>query len=181
MMTTRLFSSLPLGVAAAAALLVAGCGSKSETEVASGTVTDPDTGEKTDYKITSSADGEEGNISNSTEDGEMRFGGGAANAKLPAGIAPFPGAKMTGGFAASGKDGDGGMASFEAKAQAADVIAHFRKQAEGAGMKVTTEVKAGDTLMLGAEKEGADKTGIQVTATQAGDIVNGTVTYSTGG
>ena len=53
----------------AASLVLAGCGSKSDTELASGTITDPDTGEKTDYSVTT--DGDEGNLSIKTEDGEM--------------------------------------------------------------------------------------------------------------
>ena len=48
-------------------------------------------------------------------------------------------------------------------------------------MKVTSEVKAGDTLMFGAEAAGSGKTGVQVTATQAGSKVNGSVTYGVGG
>src|SRR3546814_12917705 len=86
-----------------AALLLAACGSQSEKEVASGTVTDPETGETTDYQVTASGEGDEGNVSIKTEDGEMSFGGGAANAKLPDGFAPSPGSKMTGGFTATGK------------------------------------------------------------------------------
>ena len=67
------------------------------------------------------------------------------------------------------------------KGAAADVIAHFRKQAEAAGMKITTEVKAGETAMFGAERPGDSKSGVQVTATQAGDMVNGSITYGHGG
>lgn len=163
---------------AAAVLSLAACGSKSETEVASGTYTDPETGETSEFRVTADADdGESGNISIKTKDGEMRFGSGAANAALPAGFTPYPGSKMTGGFTA---DGQGGMASFEAKAKAADVIAHFRKQAEAQGMDITSEVRAGETLMIGAEKKGAGKSGIQITATQAGDTVSGSVTYGAG-
>ena len=169
-----------LAATAATALLLAACGSKSEKEVASGTYTDPETGETADYKVTSSGDGEDGNVSIKTADGEMNFGGGAASAKLPAGFTPYPGAKMTGGMSASGKDGESGMASFEAKGQAADVIAHFRKQAEAAGMKVTSEVKAGDAMMLSAEKGDGGKRGVQITATQEGGTVTGAITYGTG-
>ncbi|KTE17142.1 hypothetical protein [Sphingopyxis sp. H115] len=172
-------SPTPILAALAAALLLAGCGSSEETEVASGTYTDPETGQSADYKVTASDDGAS-NIRIKTEDGEMVFGGGGANAKLPAGFAPFPGTKMTGGFAATGKDGQGGMASFEVDGKAADVIAHFRKQAEAQGMKVTREMKAGDTLMFGAEAAGSGKAGVQVTATQVGATVNGSVTYGVG-
>lgn len=163
--------------ATAAALMLAACGSKSETEVASGTYTDPATGKSADYKVTSDVNGENGNISIKTEDGEVNFGGSAANAKLPAGFTLYPGAKVTGGMTASGKDGDSGLASFEVKGQAADVIAHYRKQAEAAGLKVSSEIKAGDTMMFGAEKPDGGKGGVQVTATQAGDMVNGTLSY----
>lgn len=168
-----------LVLAAAASLLLAACGSKSDTEIASGTVTDPDTGEKTDYKVTT--DGDQRNISIKTEDGEMQFGSGAANARLPDGFTPYRGSKMTGGFTASGKDGQGGMASFEAPGRAEDVIAHFRKQAEAAGLTVKTEVKAGETLMIGAERPDDSKSGVQITATQDGDKVTGSVSYGMGG
>lgn len=160
-------------------LALAGCGSKSETEIASGTVTDPDSGETARYRVTT--DGEESNLSVKTEDGEMQFGSGAANAKLPDGFTPYPGSTMTGGFTATGKDGQGGMASFEAPGKAEDVIAHFRRQAEAAGLEVKAEVKAGETLMFGAERPGDSKSGVQVTATQQGDRVRGSVNYGLGG
>ena len=179
-MTTRPSSTFFTAFAAAAALLVAGCGSKSEKEVASGTYTDPDTGETADYKVTSSDDGESGNISIKTADGEVSFGGGGATAKLPAGIAPFPGAKMTGGFSSTGKDGTSGMASFEVKGKAADVIAHFRKQVEAQGMKVVSEVNADETMMIAAEKAGSETPELHVMATQEGDMVTGSVTYGDG-
>lgn len=177
---TRYHFPVLAATALAVALTLAACGSKSETEVASGSYTDPETGKTADYKVTT--DGADGNqVSFKTEDGEMSFGGGAGNARLPAGFTAYPGATMMGGFSASGKDGQGGMASFEVDAQAADVIAHFRKQAEAVGMKVTTEVKSGETMMFGAEKAGDSKTGIQVTATQTGGKVTGSITYGTGG
>jgi len=48
-------------------------------------------------------------------------------------------------------------------------------------MKITTEVKASETAMFGAERPGDSKSGVQVTATQAGDMVNGSITYGHGG
>lgn len=175
-MTTRPTSAFLNTFVAAAALLVAGCGSKSEKEVASGTYTDPETGETAEYKVTSD-DGEAGNVTIKTADGEVSFGGGAAHAKLPAGIAPYPGARMTGGLSSSGKDGNAGMASFEVKGKAADVIAHFRKEVEAQGMKVTSEITADQTMMFAAQKADDDKSGMQFTATQEGDQVRGSVTY----
>src|SRR3546814_4473258 len=111
----------------------------------------------------------------------MSFGGGADNAKLPDGFAPYPGSKMTGGFTATGKDGQGGMASFEAPGKAEDVIAHLRRQAEAAGLKVKAEVSSGKTLLHGAEQPDDSKSGVQVTATQQGAMVKGSVTYGMGG
>ncbi len=163
-----------------ATLLLAACGTKSATEVASGTFTDPETGETAPYSVATDENGT-GNISIKTEEGEMKFDGGAGHGKLPDGISPYPGSRMTGGFSASGKSGTGGMASFEVKANAADVITHFRKQAESVGMKVNSELTSGDMMMIGAEKVGDKKTGMQVTATQAGDLVRGSVTYGIGG
>ena len=134
-----------LALAAAMALLVAGCGSKSETEVASGTYTDPATGKTAEYKVSGSKDGEDGNVTVKTEDGEMRFG---TDAKLPAGLTPYPGSKMTGGFAGSSDGKQGGVASFEVKAKAADVVAHYRSQIEAAGLKVN-DFLAGEGLHKG--------------------------------
>lgn len=164
-------------LAAAMALLVAGCGSTSETEVASGTYTDPATGKTAEYKVSGSKDGEDGNVTVKTEDGEMRFG---TDATLPAGLTPYPGSKMTGGFAGTSEGKQGGVASFEVKGKAADVVAHYRSQIEAAGLKVKSEMKAGDTILIGAEKPGDANTTIQVTATQEGDMVQGAVTYGSG-
>lgn len=175
-MTIRAKSSVCTALAAAA-LLLAGCGSKSETEVASGTYTDPETGKTADYKISSSEDGENGKVTIKTDDGEVQFGG---EAKLPAGLTPFPGSKMTGGFAGSSEGRQGGLASFEVKGKATDVVAHYRRQIEAAGLKVKSEMKAEDTVIISAEKPDDPETSIQVTATQNGDMVEGAITYGTG-
>lgn len=162
---------------AAATLLLAGCGSKSETEVASGTYTDPETGKTADYRISSSDDGENGKVTIKTDDGEVQFGG---EAKLPAGLTPFPGSKMTGGFAGASEGKQGGLASFEVKGKAADVIGHYRRQIEAAGLKVKSEMNAEDTMIISAEKPDDANTSIQVTTTQNGDMVEGAVTYGSG-
>ena len=169
---------LSTALAVSLSLLAAGCGSKSETEVASGTYTDPATGKNADYSISSSEDGENGKVTIKTEEGEVQFGG---EAKLPAGMTPYPGSKMTGGFAGSSEGKQGGLASFEVKGRAADVVAHYRRQIESAGLKVKSEMNAEDTIIISAEKPGDAKTSIQITATQNGDMVEGAVTYGSGG
>ena len=157
------------------ALTLAACGNSEEREVMSGTVTDPETGKDTSYVVTSDRDGGDGTVTVKSDKGTATFGSGAAHARLPAGIAPFPGAMMTGGFAADGPEGTGGMATFTAKAASADVIAHFRRQAEAQGMKVISEVSAEDTRMIAAEAK--DGSTLQITATQEGDSVTGNVAY----
>lgn len=175
-MTTRKNLSFP--AALAVMLLVAGCGQKSETEIASGTYTDPATGKTAEYTVSGGKGGEEGNVSIKTEDGEVKFG---TDAKLPAGLTPYPGSQMTGGFTGTSDGKQGGLASFEVKAKAADVVAHYRTQIEAAGLKVKSEMNAGDTIIIGAEKPGDEKTTMQVTATQNGDMVEGAITYGSGG
>ena len=170
---TRVTFPIFTAFAAATMLLATGCGSKSEADAASGTY---GTGKAT-LHVNIGEDGKNGRLTIKTEEGEVQFG---ENAKLPAGITPYPGSKMTGGFAGSGKDGQGGLAGFEVRAKATDVIAHFRKQIEDAGLKVNSEISAEDTMILGAEKPGDAKTSIQVTATQNGHMVKGAVTYGTG-
>ena len=174
----RLNPFLSAALAVSLSLLAAGCGSKSETEVASGTYTDPATGKTADYSISSSEDGENGKVTIKTEEGEVQFGG---EAKLPAGITPYPGSKMTGGFAGSSEGKQGGLASFEVKGKAADVVAHYRRQIEAAGLKVKSEMNAADTIIISAEKPDDAQTSIQITATQNGDMVEGAVTYGSGG
>ncbi|NIJ36480.1 hypothetical protein FHR22_001129 [Sphingopyxis panaciterrae] len=176
-MTIRNRSTL-CSALAAATLLLAGCGSKSDSEVASGTYIDPETGKSADYSVRSGKDGENDQVTIKTDDGEVRFGG---EAKLPAGLTPFPGSKMTGGFAGASEGKQGGMASFEVKGKAADVVAHYRRQIEAAGLKVKSEMTAEDTIIISAEKPEDTKTSIQVTATQTGDMVEGVVTYGSGG
>ena len=73
------------------------------------------------------------------------------------------------------------MAGFEVKAKVADVVGHYRSQIEAAGLKIKSEMTADDTMIIGAEKPGDEKTTIQVTATQEGDMVNGAITYGSGG
>ena len=48
-------------------------------------------------------------------------------------------------------------------------------------MCIRDRVKAGETAMFGAERPDDSKSGVQVTATQAGDMVNGSITYGHGG
>ena len=180
-MTIRIDRPVLSALAAMATVLAAGCGSKSETEVASGTFTDPETGETAEYKVSGGEDGEDGKVVVKTADGEVRFGGDASDVKLPIGMTPYPGSKIAAGFGSSGKDGQSSTSSFEVKAKLADVMAHYRKQIEGAGMKVSSEMNTDDAMILSAQKPGDDKTSVQITASQDEGLVEGAITYSSGG
>ena len=69
---------------------------------------------------------------------------------------------MTGGFAGSGKEGQGGLRVSRSRERLRRDGA-FRKQIESAGFKVNSEINAEDTRIIGAEKPGDSKTSIQVT------------------
>ncbi len=162
------------------ALLLAACGSSNESEIASGTVTDAD-GKTADYSITQSGDGDEGKITIKTDEGEMQFGSGAGNAKMPEGFTLYPGAKLTGGMNSAAGDKSATMANFEVAGKNADVIAFYRKQAEAQGMKIVGEMSTPDNIILTAQQEGAKERSVQVTAAQKGGKVIGIVMGQTGG
>ena len=161
-------------------VLLAACGSSNESEIASGTVTDSE-GKTADYSITQSGDGDEGKVTIKTDEGEMQFGSGAGNAKMPDGFALYPGAKLTGGMnsAANGKSAT--MANFEVSGKTSDVIAFYRKQAEAQGMKIVGEMSTPGNIILTAEQKGTAPRSVQVTAAQEGDKVIGIVMGQTGG
>ena len=161
-------------------LMLAGCGSGGESEIASGTVTDAD-GKSTDYRVTQSGDGDDGQIKIKTDEGEMQFGSGAGNAKMSDGFALYPGAKLTGGMNSAIEGQTATMANFEVSGKNADVIAFYRKQAEAQGMKIVGEMSTPGNIILTAQQEGAKKRSVQVTAAQEGNKVIGIVMGQTGG
>ncbi len=166
-------------VASAAALMLTGCGGGDERTVASGTVTDDD-GKQTSYRVTQSGDGDDGQVTIKTDEGEMRFGSGAANAKMPDGFTLFPGATLTGGMTGGADGKTATIANFEAKGKMADVIAFYRKQVERQGMKVMGEMSTPESVMLTAQQEKPVKRSVQITAAQDGDQVNGAVMAQSG-
>lgn len=102
---------------------------------------------------------------------ETKFGDD--NQQYPKGFSPYPGSRPARNFSASTYDG-GTAASFEVEAKVADVIAHFRKQAEAQGMKITGQVEGGSTTIFVADRP--DGSGdVKFTIIQSGNRVMGAV------
>jgi hypothetical protein len=164
----------------APALLLAACGGSGESEIASGTVTDAD-GKSVDYSVTQSGDGDDGKVTIKTSEGEMQFGSGAGNAKMPDGFTLYPGAKLTGGMNSAAEGKTATMANFEVAGKGADVIAHYRKQAEAQGMKIMGEMSSPGNIILTAQQDKPAKRSVQVTAAESDGKVVGTIMAQTGG
>jgi hypothetical protein len=158
-----------------AAFALASCG-KSDQK----TVVVNDKGDK----VTISTSGQQ--FSMKSEDGKtsvtVNTGGVAAgDLKLPAFVALYPGAKVVSNVNGAGADNTGGMVSFETSAAPADVIAFYKQNTAGAGLKEKMAMTQADMSMFTAASDDSKKT-VAVTASP-GDSGKGTraqVTWSGG-
>ena len=142
----------------AATLALAACGSEK-----SGTVEDAD-GNEARYSIDEEAGVTRSEIT--TEEGTARMESGAGvKANLPKGFSMMPGASVVSASNITTEQGSGSMTMLEVAKPAADVIAHFRKQAEAAGIKIQLEMNNEGTRMIGGE--GKDGLTFSLTATEA--------------
>lgn len=127
-----------------ATLILAACGSQSDDAAS-----DADTSYSVD---------EESGVTTSqitTPDGTAKMESGAGvKAKLPDGFTIMPGAKVISASNISTEQGSGSMTMLEIAKPAEDVIAHYRKQAEAAGIKIQLEMNNEGTRMIGGEGEG---------------------------
>lgn len=90
-----------------------------------------------------------------TPDGTAKMESGAGvKANLPDGFTIMPGAKVVSASNISTEQGSGSMTMLEIASPAEDVIAHYRKQAEAAGIKIQLEMNNEGTRMIGGEGEG---------------------------
>lgn len=167
----------PVGAALALFTLTA-CGSSSETEVASGTVTDSETGEKTQYQVTRKDDGSGGTLRIQGKNGDILFGAGADAAQMPKGFTLYPGSKITGGMNTRGNEGQHVVAQFEVAAPLSKVVEHLEGQMQAHGMAITTKANQGGTQMVIAESEEGPINNILVTATEDGGKTSGSFTYT---
>lgn len=162
-------------VLSVAVLALASCGKSDEKTVVVNAKGD---------KVTVSGNGQQ--FSMKSDDGKtsvtVNSGGvSAGDLKLPAFVALFPGAKVTSNVNGAGDDNVGGMISFETAAAPADVIAFYKQNTAGAGLKEKMSMTQADMTMFTASSDDSKRT-VAVTASP-GDAGKGTraqVTWSGG-
>lgn len=145
---------------ASAALLLASCGSSEE----SGEFTTQD-GEAGEYTI----DRETGEtrMSLETDEGTATLRSGKdVPVDLPGGFSLYPGSRVTSNSVIEQGERTGSMVLFEVDDPPEDVIAHFRKQAEAAGVELQMDARMGESLMLAGENE-AESLAFQASVTRS--------------
>lgn len=139
-------------MAIAVALVLAGCGNDEGREVASGSFDDGNGG-KSDYSVRDGGDGN-ATVRIDSADGDVTIKsntGGVDGAALPGGLPLYPGAKIVSNatVSATAGAGAGSMAMLESADPPARLAGFYRAAAAKQGWKVETEVKTGDSAMLG--------------------------------
>lgn len=131
----------------ATASLLAACGSER-----SGEFTTED-GESGEYTIDTESGETTARIE--TEDGVATLRSGAdVPVDLPNGFTIYPGAKIITNTVVDSAQGSGNMVLMETDASPDNVIAHYRKQAEAAGIEIQMELTVNDGKMIGGEAPG---------------------------
>ena len=130
------------------ATLLAACGPDRE-----GTFETDDGGEGS-YSF--EEDGESGTIQfTDGEGGEVSIDiGEDAEAALPDGFSVYPGAKVATTATMGGTRESGSMLALESPASPANIVAHYRREAEAAGYEIEMEGRAGDSYTVNATKGG---------------------------
>ncbi|AOL23021.1 hypothetical protein Ga0102493_112002 [Erythrobacter litoralis] len=149
-----------------AALFLASCGGQEEN----GEFTTED-GAQGEYTI----DRETGEtrMSLETEEGTATLRSGKdVPIDLPGGFSLYPGSRVTSNSVIEQGERTGSMILFEADATPEDIIAHYRKQAEAAGIELQMDAKMGESVMVAGENE-ADAIAFQVSATGADGTTTG--------
>jgi hypothetical protein len=142
---------------AAIAIGLVGCG-KSDTKVYSNGKDSVAVSQSGDHMTVTGSNGE-----------KVEFGSGTnATANTPSYLPLYPGAKVTASFTGSGKDGAGGMVSFQSSAAPADIINFYKPKVTAAGMAQTASMEMGATTTYAAANE-TSKRSVSVTATKGGD------------
>lgn len=134
-------------ITSAAALMVAGCGSEKsatfETEDGTGTYT---------------VDNASGDVSMefSGNDGETVSINSGANVSvdLPSGFTLYPGATVVSSTTVNQQDSRGSILMLTTSATPEQVVAHYRRQAEAAGVEIQMEMNTADSRMINGEGPG---------------------------
>ncbi|MEO9468856.1 hypothetical protein [Parasphingorhabdus sp.] len=149
-----------------AIFLVSACGGNDE--VASGTFDDGEGG-KGSYSISGDDDASETVIK--SEDGEIRIATGSKAAKdLPMGIELYPGATVESSMTGMGDGKSGAMIVFSTTDDQDDVVEFYKDQLKAKGIKIGTEVKAGDMQMIGGERDDGEGVNISITKDGKGGV-----------
>lgn len=145
---------------AAAAALVSACGSETSGEF---TTDDGSTGE---YTIDQSTGETTARIE--TDEGTATLRSGAnVPVELSEGFSIYPGATVISNTVVSHGEGSGNMVMMETTDSPEEVAAHYRKQAEAAGVDIQIEMSINGGKMLGGEGPGG--TMFSLNASRDGD------------
>ena len=151
-MMTRV--SLLLG----AALAMAACGSESTTDEPEIRASIGHTSE--DGAMTAQIRGDNGQAIDIASDP-------GAPVNLPDGFTLYPGARVTSNTSMAMGEGNAAIISFDSASAPEDIVAHYRAEAEAAGIPVTAEVSAGDTRSIAGDAENGDS--FQLSVEPSGD------------
>lgn len=92
---------------------------------------------------------------------------------LPAGFGIYPGAQVVSNTSMSSAEGDAAMVVMTSADKPAELVAHYRQQAEAAGVTIEMEMNQNGTLLIGGELPAGG--GFSFTAMAAGDSTQGTL------
>lgn len=127
-------------------LALAACGGPS------GTIETED-GEEISYDVDSDGEGATVKISGEGGDAVSRSGDDIS-VDLPSGWSVYPGAKVVNVMNITSEDGPAMTVMMETDADPDKIIAHYREQAEAAGIKIEMEMTtAGSSMMGGSDEE----------------------------
>ena len=144
-----------------AALALAACGgndSDNVVETEEGAISAAVNGEESTVTWRS-ADGEEAIVTSAT--------GGSTAASLPDGFTLYPGAEVTSSTNIASNDGGGAIVVMQSPAAPDRLLAHYRAEAEAAGVTIASEANAGGSRVIAGE--GPDGLTFSFNATPAGD------------
>ena len=134
-------------MALGAAALLAACGS----ETSGGFTTEG--GESAEYTIDKKSG--ETRMTVDGPDGPATLRSGAeVPLSLPEGFSLYPGAKVVTNTLVKKPDGTGVMVMFETPDAPDKVIAHYRREAEAAGIAISVAMTTDRTVMIGGEDKG---------------------------
>lgn len=148
---------------AAATCVLAACGG--EKTVYSDT-------EGNEVKVTREGDGETANIEIKNADGTatVNIDSGGSDAKLPLGLAVYPGAKVVSTMTSNADGKTGGMVVMQSSADRDAVVAWYRKAVETKGFKIESEITTQDMRSISGSKDGGSFS-LQVAPSDSGSSI----------